>query len=274
MKKFIVPTDFSDTSKNAAVYAARLANDIPGSSVILYNVFDSLITSAEGSSVYSDIDSRKKISEAALMNLKNELTAISSAPITCLAETGNLLNCLGKLCQIQQPDLIIMGITGATRLDQILVGSNTLHVIEQDFCPVMIIPPDAQYHTIKTIVFASDFKDVEASTPILSLRKLLNMFKPTLHVVNVDHEHYVELTVEYKAERAKLDKMLDGFQPEYSFIRMYDFVDSINLFASDRNADLIITVPKKHGFLSGLFKTSHTKKLAYHSHIPILAVQE
>jgi nucleotide-binding universal stress UspA family protein len=51
-------------------------------------------------------------------------------------------------------------------------------------------------------------------------------------------------------------------------------VESVNLYAEDIQADLILTVPRKHGFLTGLFKTSHTKKLAYHSHIPILAVQE
>jgi nucleotide-binding universal stress UspA family protein len=68
--------------------------------------------------------------------------------------------------------------------------------------------------------------------------------------------------------------MLAGYNPEFSFIRMYGFVESINLFAEDNQADLIITVPRRHSFLSSLFKTSHTRKLAYHSHIPILAVHE
>jgi nucleotide-binding universal stress UspA family protein len=274
MKKLIVPTDFSDTSKNAAIFAAKLANDMYGCSITIFNAFDSIFTSQEGTSVFSDADSRKRIAESALMNLKIEMEQVTSAPIAILAEEGHLITNLEKICHEQKTDLIIMGITGATRLDQILMGSNTLNVIGQDICPVMIIPPDAQYRKIKTVVFASDFKDVESSTPIKTLRKLLDLFKPVLHVVNVDTEHFVELTEEYKAEKAKLNKMLSGFNPEYSFIRMYDFADSINLFAKDRNADLIITVPKKHSFLSGLFKTSHTRKLAYHSHIPILAVQE
>ncbi len=274
MKKIIVPTDFSDTSKNAAMFAAKMSNDIYDCSILLYNAFDSIFTSEEGSSIFSDVDSRKRIAESALQNLKIELEMETSAPVEILAEEGHLISNMEKLCPIQNMDLIIMGITGATRLDQILMGSNTLQVIQQEICPVMIIPPDAQYRKINTAIFASDFKDVEATTPIKTIRELLDIFKPVLHVVNVDTEHFVELTEEYKAERAKLDKMLLGFNPEYSFIRMYDFVDSINLFAKDRNADLIITVPKKHSFLSGLFKTSHTRKLAYHSHIPILTVHE
>jgi len=100
----------------------------------------------------------------------------------------------------------------------------------------------------------------------------LNMFRPNLHVVNVDSDHYVELTDDYKAERARLNEMIKEYNPEYYFIRMFDFVEAINQFVVDKNIDMILTVPKHHGFLSALFKTSHTKKLAYHSHVPIVAI--
>ncbi|HUP13511.1 MAG TPA: universal stress protein, partial [Niastella sp.] len=61
---------------------------------------------------------------------------------------------------------------------------------------------------------------------------------------------------------------------EFYFIRQYDFFDAISQFADDKNIDLIVIVPRDRSFLSGLFKTSHTKKLAYHSHIPIVAIHE
>jgi hypothetical protein len=51
-------------------------------------------------------------------------------------------------------------------------------------------------------------------------------------------------------------------------------LDATNSFTSDHNIDLIVTVPRKHSFLMGLYKTSHTKKLAYHSHIPVAAIHE
>ena len=85
-------------------------------------------------------------------------------------------------------------------------------------------------------------------------------------------KHYVELTDEYQAERAKLDKMVKEYNPEYYFIRLYDFMDAINQFVEDKNIDMILTIPKSHSFLSNVFKTTHTSKLAYHSHVPIVAV--
>jgi len=55
---------------------------------------------------------------------------------------------------------------------------------------------------------------------------------------------------------------------------MFDFLDATSNFTVDREIDLIVTVPRKHSFLSGLYKTSHTKKLAYHSHVPVAAIHE
>ena len=103
---------------------------------------------------------------------------------------------------------------------------------------------------------------------------LLSFFKANLHIVNVDSEHYVELTMEYKKERADLLEMLEDFNPEFYFIRIVDFVDAINTFAGDKNIDIIITLPRKHSFLTSLFSHSNTKKLLYHTHIPLVAIRE
>jgi nucleotide-binding universal stress UspA family protein len=50
--------------------------------------------------------------------------------------------------------------------------------------------------------------------------------------------------------------------------------EAINQFAMDKHIDLIIIVQKEQTILSKLFIKSHTKKLAYQSTIPVLAVHE
>ena len=154
------------------------------------------------------------------------------------------------------------------------MGSNALNMARQGVCPVIIVPPNAEFKKIENVLVASDFKNVKSTTPVAQIRKILEIFKPKLHIVNVDSEHYVELTDEYKSERAWLAKVFEEFNPEFYFIRMYDFLDAISNFTTDHNIDLIVTVPRKHSFLSGLYKTSHTKKLAYHSHVPVVAIHE
>jgi len=118
----------------------------------------------------------------------------------------------------------------------------------------------------------SDFKNVDRAVPQHAVKGILSLFNADLHVVNVDSEHYVQITEEYRKEREKLEKMLKEFNPEFYFIRMYNFMEAINQFVIDKDIDMILTIPKHHSFLSQFFKTTHTSKLAYKSIVPIIAV--
>ncbi|WEK35143.1 MAG: universal stress protein [Candidatus Pseudobacter hemicellulosilyticus] len=276
MKKFLVPTDFSDTSKNAARFAVQAVASVEDATIILYNVHDKIAVGSDGSLLTETEDDRVTILNQALQNLKAELSALApSVNIQFVAEVGSsLVENIERYVRHHGINLVIMGITGATRLEQIFMGSNTLNLVNQGICPVLIVPPDATYRQIKNVVLASDFKTVSTSTPVAPIKAVLNIFQPALHIVNVDDEHYVEVTDEYKAERNKLETMFKEFHPEFYFIRQFDFHEAISQFTLDKNIDLIIIIPRKNSFISSLFKTSYTKKLAYHSTVPIVAIHE
>jgi nucleotide-binding universal stress UspA family protein len=276
MTNIIVPIDFSETSKNAARYAAHLSANTPDIHIILFNVFDELEYGSDSSPLATDKEEdegRRSIMELALQSVRSELSVITQAKISCVAEENNhFVNTLENYVRNKHIQLIIMGITGATRLGQIFMGSNTLKIVNRRIVPVIIVPPGATSTSAKNIVLLTDLDDVENSVPIDSIRSVLHLFRPSLHVVNVDSEHYVELTPEYRAERDNLEKMLDEFNPEFYFIRIFDFMEAINQFVQDKKIDLILTVPKQRSFLTNLFKTTHTSRLAYHSHVPIAAI--
>jgi nucleotide-binding universal stress UspA family protein len=276
MKKFLVPTDFSDTSKNAAKFAAQAVATVKDAQIILYNVSDTIGRGVDGSVLTETDDDRATVLGNAMLQLKDEITPFAGgAKIDIVLEQGSsLVDNLERYVRHYAIDLVIMGITGATRLEQIFMGSNTLNMVNTRICPVLIVPPDANFKQIKNVVLASDMKEVATTTPVAPIKSVLDIFGAHLHIVNVDSEHYVELTDEYKTERAVLERMLKDYSPSFYFIRQYDFLDAISQFTADKNIDLIIIVPRKNSFLGGLFKTSHTKKLAYHSHIPIVAIHE
>ena len=276
MKKFLVPTDFSDTSKNAAKYAAQAVAGVADAKIILYNVSDKIAAGSDGSLLTENDDDRALILGNALQQLKAEIQPFAGgmAIDTVLEYGSSLVDNMERYVRHYDIDMVIMGITGATRLEQIFIGSNTLDMVNTGLCPVLIVPPDATFRQIKKVVLASDLKDVAITTPVAPIKSVLDIFKPTLHIVNVDHEHYVAVTDEYKAEIGILESMLADYKPEFFFIRQYDFLEAISQYAQDKEIDLIITIPKKNSFLGGIFKTSHTKKLAYHSHIPIVAIHE
>ncbi|MEO7959915.1 MAG: universal stress protein [Ginsengibacter sp.] len=269
MKTFLVPVDFSDTSVNAAKYAVALTKDIPGANIILYNVYSRISFAAL---TEKEEGSRKMITDQELEDLKIELSAGNNVAIHVESEEGSFIENIQRYVLGNHVDMVIMGITGSSRIKQVFMGTNTLNVIRHISTSVMIIPPDAEYKGLKEVVFTSDFKDVARTTPFQALKDLLDTFKPKLQILNVDSEHYIELTDEFKIERVSMEDKLGPYNPEFSFLRAYDFLEGINRFVETKNIDAIITVPRKHGFLSQLFKTSHTKKLAYHSHVPTIAI--
>jgi nucleotide-binding universal stress UspA family protein len=186
----------------------------------------------------------------------------------------DLIDSLGRLAYQKTAELIVMGISEKDEWRQIFSGSNTLKMADQNVCPVMIIPPSAKYTGIKNIALASDFKDVDATTPVLAIKTVLEIFDASLHIVNVDNEHYVALTEEYLAERTKMQSMFSDYNPEFYFIGMNDFYEAIEQFSKDRNIDLVIIIPKNHSFINSLFSSSHTKKLAFNSNVPVLAAHQ
>jgi len=276
MNNFLVPIDFSETSKNAARYAAHLSTLVPDAHLILYNVFDSLEYGSDSSPLGTDEEEdagRHTIMELALASVKTDISGITNARISLVAEESNrFLDTLENYVKNNDIQLIIMGITGATRLGQIFMGSNTLNLVKRGLVPVIIVPPHAHSESAKNVMLLTDFKDIETTIPIDTVKTVLNLFNPRLHVVNVDHEHYVQVTDEYKKERTKLEQILQEYRPEFYFIRLFDFMEAINQFVMDNKIDLILTFPRKHSFLTNIFKTTNTTQLAYHSYVPIVAL--
>ncbi len=261
MDTVIVPVDFSETSLHAAGYAAKLLTGHYGVHMILYHFYEK----GEDGEFLAD----------QLKNLQEELFADNPVKISTLCEEGSdFIAELTKLARHREADLIIMGITGRSSLQQTLIGSNTLKMVEKKVCPVLIIPHNAAYHEIKNVMLASDFKDVFNSTPSVPIKKLLKLFQPNLYIVNVNSEHYIAITESYNAEKVKLNEMFAEFNPEFYFLSLYNVEDAINLFTSDKNINLIINIQKDHSVLHRLYKSSHTKQLAYHSPVPVLAVHE
>ena len=269
MKTFLVPVDFSAASVNAAEYAVDLTRELPGADIILYNVYNHISFPAL---TEKEAGSRQMVTENELKRLKRKLKPSDTQNITIECEDGSFIENIEKYVLSNHIDMVIMGITGSSRIKQVFMGTNTLNVIRHISTPVMIIPPKAEFAGLKNVLFTSDFKDVSRTTPFDSLKKILDLFKPNLSILNVDSEHYIELTDEFKIERSAMEDKLNTYNPEFSFLRAFDFLEGINRFVETKDIDAIITIPRKHGFLSQLFKTSHTKKLAYHSHVPIIAI--
>ncbi len=260
MHTVVVPVDFSLVSLNAANYAVKMLAGSYDTNLVLYHMY-------EKKNEVEEVNQQ-------LLNLQNQLAKDCPLRMESIAVHGDdLINEIERVVHHRHASLVVMGITGKTGLEKVFIGSNTLKLIDKNVVPVLIIPPDARFEGVKNVALTSDFKDVRMTTPSIPIKSILELFHPALHVVNVDSAHYVSITAEYQKEKAVMQQMFSEYDPEFYFIGMNDFFDAIERFTKDKNIDILITIPRRHSFLDK-FKGHHTKKLVYHSHVPVLAVHE
>lgn len=261
MKTVIVPVDFSRTSVNTAHYAIKMLTGQYDVQIILYHAYEKATEATEAQEL--------------LEELKVKLSEYGIAKVATHAEESNdLPESLTRFARHNAAHLIVMGLTGKSKLQQLFLSSKTLKIVDKNPCPVLIVPPSATFNQIKNVALTSDFKEVEVTIPSAPIKTVLEMFRPNLHIVNVNSEHYVALTEDFQAQRARLAEMFKDFRPEFYFIGTYDFHDTINQFVNDKQVDMIITIPKSHSFIENLFKPSNTKRLVFESTVPVLAAHE
>lgn len=260
MHTVIVPLDFSQTSFNAAHYAANMFKDRQDVRLILYHFY----VAGE------DIAAEKKY----LQSLKEELVALVPHVETELESGGQFITSCAAFAHVMRAELIVMGLYGKTPKEQRFSGSNTLKMSEKEICPVLIIPEHASFKGISNVMISSELKSVEETPSLMAVKRVLRDFKPAVHILHVDSNVYVSLPPALQEERDKMHSILSEFNPEFYFMRLFDFHDSVDAFAKDKNIDMIVIAPKFHGIYARLFKTQHTKKLVYQSSVPILTVHE
>jgi nucleotide-binding universal stress UspA family protein len=169
MKTILVPTDFSDTSKNAALYAIELGNQLKAAKIILYNAYQSPVVTEPTMPVMQmlDIDTLKKISDDGMKNLRSSLNkGLGNIEIEEINEFAVLPNAIDEVCTRTGADLIVMGITGASKNRR---SFNRKHRYKrskehQDTCNYY--SPNARCHQIEQVMLACDYKKVEESTPL------------------------------------------------------------------------------------------------------------
>lgn len=275
VKNMLVLTDYSDESSNAAHYAAALSQQLNTQKVILYHSYESMAFPATSFAPFSGVPVETHAKSIENVNkLKNELQTIElgRTEIEVRTDERNLVNGVNALVQQLYIGLVVAGATGKSGLER-LIGGNTVDLIKNCVAPLLIIPAVAKFKPIKTVVFACDLKQVSEKTPVLAIKTFLHALDAKLLIVNVDDVEK-QFTPETIREMTHLHELWDEHEPEYHYIEHPNAAEGIMGFAREKEADLVITVPKQYGFFEGFFHRSITEKLSYRSYLPLLLFRE
>jgi len=276
VNRILVLTDFSEEAANAARYATGLAHQLEAEKITLYHSYESVVVPATAFAPYTGgFTESPELSLKNITELKNKLQEglPANAEMDVRCDERNLLNAVISLSGQEHIGLVVMGISGKSGLERALIGSNTISLAKDSPVPLLIVPPVASFQPIKTVVFACDLKRVSESTPVLAIKRFINTLGARLVILNVGHDRH-HFNPDAIKEMKQLHQLWDGEHPEYHYTDHEDMAKGIMEFAAEQSAELVITVPKQYGFFESIFHRSMTKKLAYHTHLPLLLFKE
>jgi nucleotide-binding universal stress UspA family protein len=274
MPRFLVPVDFSTVSVNAALYAVQMAEKMPRKEVVLYNVTEGVHAGDDGTPIDFNGEAFLANNLRTLESLQVSLFEMGLSPMEIVAEIGDLPERIKPVIDNQRIDMVVMGITGHSSYGDSFFGKNAMEISRNNTCPVMIVPPDAVFKGSKKVAIAVELKDVNKTVAVGPIKKWLDVLQPELHFVYVGASSENDLTEIQKSEKAKLEELFKNYTSVFNFLPAQDFSQGINTFVEQNQIDHIIVFPKKHGLFESLFAANHAKKLAYHSHIPVLAIHD
>ncbi|MDF2438998.1 MAG: universal stress protein [Bacteroidota bacterium] len=269
MKTILVPTDFSEAATNAAEYAAKFAKSVNAQVLLFHAYHVRVTTTAEFPLMPLALDEMQAENEEYIKREAAHLSKRTGATVIYQAKMGLAAD---EIREVKNVDLIIMGMKGSGKIAEALLGSIAASVFRKSIVPVLLIPEKAGYKKPKTIVFACDrdpATDVHSLDVIKSFSKA---FDPKIYVVNIKRK---KESVAIKQQVAtKLDGLLNNVEHVYYFPEREDLAEGINEFASEHDADIVAVVPHRYDLVNSLFHKSISKKLAFHTNVPLLALPD
>ncbi|MBE15590.1 MAG: universal stress protein [Dokdonia sp.] len=280
MKRIAVPTDFSNNAYNALLYATKLLATESASIVLIHSFEDEFSRSTSRIDIGKSDDLYQKVEKRVQREfdiLKKSIQADTSGmdiSFETLMTGLPLDRFINKLVNDERIDFVVMGTKGATGLQEVFMGSQTVRLIKKiKQAPVLAIPQEAKVQPPKTIVFATDFKKPIAANGLHLLKELMRLHHPALKITHIYNQKQPESHIEsqYKALKAALGDIESTMHWLENASKKETILDD---FIKKTSADLLVLTHHKKSFLQRLFQEDVVENLGFHSKIPLLVLKD
>lgn len=275
MKKILLPTDFSETSENAFVYAIELAKLFKAELVLLHTfdlpIVDSQAMPLNYATIYETIElTNFEHFRDEMQKLRTivEQRKLEHVVMNHILMDGDLVYNIKKVIKQENIDFVVMGTKGTTGWLDSFIGTNASAVISDVSVPVLSVPFESKFKKIETIAFTTRFrkKDMEAMHKVLAFAKKVNAKVKCLYVK----------TEESDVKKKTITKWESHFEEEknleFFIIPSEDVKETIEDFLTGQEIELLAILTYKRNFFVELFTTTTTQKLAQHLKTPILVL--
>jgi nucleotide-binding universal stress UspA family protein len=277
MKKILVPTDFSDHSKWAMEVATNIAKRANGQIILLHIIeqptYDSFSVEAQ---VSDDEGWEDKLFTLRLIE-KSKLQMVEMSDIATAAgvavkfelRLGNPFHGIRTIITDHKVDLVVMGTAGHSKLEAMIIGSNTEKVVRHSKCPVLTVHEKPSDKDFVNIVYASCLNENEKTFAEV-VQNAQEMYNAIVHIVrintpmNFEPDHITKKVMKDFAVRMKLKNYTVNVFSDRSE------EEGILHFAAGVNADLIAMATHGRTGFSHVLVGSIAEDVVNHSKRPVL----
>ena len=274
MKTILVPTDFSDRSKDALNFALEFSQKINGKVIIMHVLdFPSSSFNTAGEMDFSGVESLYQAEfikgvHRRLDGLKTYADK-SGANVESKIKYGNPYVNISEEIAEEHVSYIIMGSNGASGLREVFIGSVAEKVIRHAECPVLTIKGPSKISNMKSFVFASDLTEEQdiIARKAKDIQQLLGL---NMHLLKVKTPHNflsesaVQVQLKEFAKRNYLEDFTsNSIEADYSDEGIVEFAEKVK-------AGLILMGTHGRTGLAHIFGGSRAEDVANESNIPVM----
>lgn len=276
MKRILVPTDFSKTSLIALDVACEIAKK-GGAEVIALHVVEEpgsesfRVTGEVPPKNFEDrlytlklLEKSKKQLEKLVMDPKYKSIKLDGE-----MRLGNAFHGMNTIITEQKVDLVVMGTQGHSRLQEMIIGSNTEKVVRHSKVPVLSVHKKPNKVNFKNIVYATAMtKDEEKFSKVVKAAQ--DMYDSKIHLVRVNTPGDFQRDRVAKDYMEKYAKKL-GLK-NYT-INVYNDIteeEGIIYFADSINADMIAMATHGRTGFAHVLAGSIAEEVVSHAKRPVL----
>lgn len=277
MKNILIPTDFSENSKNAILYVMDFLQDCPVHFYILHVSSKSEVLNKKNQLVHSSIAGEESVSVSQYLEEEiNAFRLLKKNPnheFSSIEMQGSLIEAIREQVLENDIDLIAMGTRGNSGLNQDERGSHTYEVITKVKCPIIVIPEHAKMQKINAIGFITDYNNIYRNKVIKTLSDALQLHQAPLRVLHLRSKNH-KLTPSQIDNKGFLHYFFREIKHTFHFLENENTENGIQEFVDDWEIGMLALAAKNLNFIQRLMLRPSVESISYHTEIPFLVLHE
>lgn len=280
MKNILLPTDFSETSWNAIVYALEFFNKTPCTFYLLhvnalsYVATNDLLTIQNKDFIEETYTKpAKKQLKAFLKRISKEFPETSKHHFFSLTDYNFFVDSVRSHVAEKKIDLIVMGTKGASGLKKIIIGSYAADVIKKVQCTALVVPEDAKFTDLKEIAFPTDYLLTYGVDLLRPLYNIMDTHHSSLQVLHVAHKDD-SLSIAQQDNKDLLNEYFHKFETEFHTLANRNVEDAIEIFVRRSDIKMVAMVAKNLNYFQRILFHNKIEEMTYHTHIPFLVMHD